>query len=457
MKPIEILCLVLIFTTALVDSVNPSKAEKQVPSLPSKLSPLDTIPDVIFTGESDGDYFGAGLAASGDLNGDEYADIVIGARCYNSNQGRAYIYFGGKDISATPDMILTGEAAESRFGNFAIGDIDNDCQDDLLIASVGYDSMRGRVYLYYGGKDFNGNCDKMFEGEPGTTGRFGFRLALGDVNNDGLADLAVSADNYGAPPDSTDLFSGQGRVYLYYGAAGRDMDTTADKIFDGEKPGNIFGRYLAIGKDVDGDGYGDLLVGAPDWDNFRGRAYLYYGGPGTTMDTVCGLTFTGENPRDSFSRALNFGDINGDHYADIVVGASTYGKGQGRAYIFYGAHRSKMNAIPNLTLHGGQGDNFGIGVVLGDIDNDGLGDILLGADNCYKYRGRVYLYYSGKEFDRTPDLIFDGESPMINFGRYMDIGDVNGDNYADIVIGAWSYPNRTFQGRAYLYYGGPKN
>lgn len=447
MKLIKLLCMVLSFTAALADCGDASKEEN--------LSFMDTIPDVIFTGESEGSYFSVGLGASGDLNGDGYADIVIGAPNHNNFRGRVYIHLGGKDISSVPDMILTGETDETRLGQrVALGDVNNDGYDDLLTGGWGYKFRQGRAYLYYGGKNFDGTCDKVFEAETGTKSGFGFEVALGDVNNDGYADLAIYADAYN---------SEQGRVYLYYGASGKEMDTTPDKIFDGEQPHSKFGRYLIIGKDVDGDGYGDLLVGAPLWNGERGRAYLYYGGPDTSMDTTADLIFTGEQAGDRFARDIGLGDINGDGRADIVIGAARYKVGQGRVYIYYGdTNRANIGSC-DLTITGEPSPNradFGIGVVVADVNGDEYNDLLIGGDDYpdSKYRGRVYLYYNngGPRFDVTPDLIFTGETTRINFGRFMDVGDVDNDGYNDIVIGAWSYPNKACKGRAYLYYGGPK-
>jgi len=438
---------------ALPGSTKAVETRSQLASAASKLPFVDTIPDVIFTGESEGSYFSVGLAVNGDLNGDGYADIVIGAPNHNNFRGRVYIYFGGKKISATPDLVITGETKETRLGQrVALGDVNNDGYDDLLTGGWGYKSRQGQAYLYYGGKKFDGAPDKVFEGEKGTVGRFGLEVTLGDVNNDGYADLTVTADKYGSPKGA-----GPGRVYLYYGASGTEMDTTPDKIFDGEQSNSLFGRYLDMCEDVDGDGYDDLLIGAPLWNNDQGRAYLYYGGSGTTMDTTADLTLTGEHEGDRFARNIGLGDINGDDYADIVIGAARYKAGQGRAYIYYGVPRDNMNATADLTIDGEGGNDradFGIGVVIGDLNNDGYEELLLGGDDCYNYRGRVCLYYGREKFDGAYELIFDGQAANIHFGRFMDIGDVNGDKYPDIVIGAWSY--NQFQGRAYLYYGGPR-
>lgn len=454
MKPIKLFCLVLSFTAALADSGDASKAEKQSPSLPSKLSPLDTIPDVIFTGENEGSYFSAGLAASGDLNGDGYADIVIGAPNHNNFRGRVYIYFGGKDISSVPDMIFSGETAETRLGQrIALGDVNNDGYDDLLIGGWGYNSRQGRAYLYYGSPSFDGDADKTFEAEAGeTTSEFGFNVGLGDVNNDNCADLAIYADNYGG--------DARGRVYLYYGATGENTDTIYDKTFDAEASGTQrFGRSMKIGQDIDGDNYGDLVIGALGYGNDKGRAYLFYGGD--PMDNICDLTFTGENELEMFSRYFDVGDINNDNCADIVIAASKYGIGssqRGRVYIYYGTDR--MDATCELTLQGEAGltSNFGIGVVVAHLNSDDSKDVLIGSDNYpnVTWQGRLYLYYgdSGTPLDAGCDLTFNGERTGIAFGRHISVGDVDNNGYNDIVVGAWRY--NQCQGRAYLYYGGPK-
>jgi len=117
-----------------------------------------------------------------------------------------------------------------------------------------------------------------------------------------------------------------------------------------------------------------------------------------------------------------------------------------------------MDTTCDLTIEEDQRDDIGtlgVTVAIGDLDDDGTDDLLLGAGNSYNFRGRVYLYYGGQKFDGTYDLVFGGIEANTRFGRFIDVGDVNGDKFSDIVIGSFLYNN--CRGRAYLYYGGPRD
>lgn len=181
----------------LPDSGNASQAEKQSPTLPSKLPFMDNVADKIFTGEPNAtSRLGQEVVLGKDINSDGYGDMFIGAPYYKNIQGRVYIYYGGKDATFdVPDLILTGEADNNYFGHdIEVADFNNDGYADMAITALGYNSFQGRVYLYYGGLDFDTIADKVFDGEAGTAGRFGREIAAGDINNDGCAELLVCAD-----------------------------------------------------------------------------------------------------------------------------------------------------------------------------------------------------------------------------------------------------------------------
>ena len=407
----------------------------------SGLIPHNT-PDVVLNGESAGNFFGCSVSSAGDVNGDGYADVIVGAFGYSSNTGRAYIYYGGTSMNNVPDVIMTGEAVNNYFGNSVSisGDVNGDGYADVIVGALGYSSYTGRAYIYYGGASMNNVADVIMTGEA-INDQFGNSVSTaGDVNSDGYADVIVGAYGYS---------SYTGKAYIYYGGA--PMNNVADVIMTGETINDQFGNSVSTAGDVNGDGYADVIVGANGYSASTGRAYIYYGG--ASMNNVADVIMTGEAANNNFGYSVSTaGDVNGDGYADVIVGAYYYNSGQGRAYIYYGG--SNMNNIADVTMTGeAANNNFGYSVsTAGDVNGDGYADIIVGADG-YSSMGRAYVYIQSMTGPDIPDLSMTGEVSNNNFGYSVaNAGDVNGDGYADIIVGADGYSSNT--GRAYIYYGG---
>jgi hypothetical protein len=309
----------------LPDSIDAAGARTHPESSPPELPFMDNLADKIFTGDPNAtSRLGQEVVLGKDINGDGYGDMFIGAPYYEDIQGRVYIYYGGKDATFdVPDLTLTGKGNNNYFGHdIEMADFNNDNYTDMAITAPGYNCFQGRVYLYYGGPNFDTTADKVFDGEKRTTGRFGREIAAGDINNDGFAELLVCADEFD---------SKKGRVYLFYGAPGTDMDTTCDLIFDGQNPDDRFGRALALGKDVDGDGYGDMIIGSRYYPKGKGDggACLYYGAQGTSMDNICDSIFNRQSPGENIATDVDLFDIDNDNLADIIIAARKYDNNRG--------------------------------------------------------------------------------------------------------------------------------
>jgi hypothetical protein len=430
----------------------------EIASKPINL-PVVTKADLVLTGPIETNTQYSNYLRFGDVNGDGYEDLLVaGARDYNNSRGQLYLYYGGKDMDDKPDKILTGENAGDKFGAEAhLADVNGDGYADIITGSYGYNDWQGRAYIFYGGPDMDVNADLIIDGEPGTRGRFANMITAGDVNKDGYADVILCA---------VYLNDKAGRVYLFYG--GDPMDTIADLTFDGEKKDDHFGRDINNPKmvgDVNGDGYGDLLLSSRYWNwaggaKGQGKAHLYYGGPGTSMDSIPDKIFIGENPRDDFGVAGCVFDIDNDGFADLIIGVRGYNNNQGRVYLYWGGE--DMDTVADKVFEGEGGSvngNFGGGLDAGYVNGDAYGDIIATAPfyDQRRWSGRGYLFYGDTKarMDTTCDKTFTLPRDTRNTSQHAALGDLQNDNYQDVAIGGPNYNNG--QGRVWIYYDGSRD
>ena len=451
-----------------------------------------------FWGENANDYAGYRVAIAGDVNGDGYDDILIGAWLNDengANAGQAYLIFGkasgwsmDADLS-NADASFWGEHAGDIAGLrvAGAGDVNGDGYDDILISATSNGegaTNAGQTYLILGkasgwAKDTNlSNSNASFWGEHnGDTS--GYSIAgAGDVNDDGYDDFLIGAVN------NDDGGSNAGQTYLILGKrSGWAMDTNlskADASFWGENAGDISGIWVDGAGDVNGDGYDDFLISAyynNDGGTIAGQTYLILGKPsGWTRDTdlsKADASFWGENAGDNSGVSVaGTGDVNGDGYDDFLIGAYKSGDGgsdAGQTYLILGkasgwAMDTDLSKADASFLGEYAGDYSGRSVDgAGDVNGDGYDEILIGAalnSDGGTRAGQTYLILgkpSGWAMDTNlskADASFWGEVNNDDSGDSVaGAGDVNGDGYDDILIGAWANDDGgSIAGQTYLVF-----
>ena len=430
---------------------------------PVTIDPLSTSPDWTAEGEQDFAHFGMCVSTAGDVNGDGYSDVIIGAEYYSNGEfqeGRAYVYYGfATGLSTSPNWIAEINQAGALFGNevATAGDVNGDGYSDVIVGAPRYDNgetNEGRAYVYHGSAtglsvtpNWIGECNQA-EALYGH-----FLSSAGDVNGDGYSDIIISAESF-----DNDL-NNEGRVYAYFGSSA-GLSASPNWFVEGNQSEIQFGR-LSSG-DLNGDGYSDILIGANTYNNGQtneGKIWAYYGSA-LGLPASANWEFESNMENAYLGWGLSAaGDVNGDGYCDVAAGAPYY-QGTGRVYIFHGSSTG-LQATPNHTIESDQANSeFGGSVfTAGDVNGDGYSDFLIGSvlySNGEFKEGRAYVHLgSASGLSLTPAWIGESNQVGAEFGMEVSTaGDVNGDGFSDIIVGAWRYDNgQTDEGRAFVYHG----
>ncbi|MSQ01324.1 MAG: hypothetical protein EXR71_05430 [Myxococcales bacterium] len=424
-----------------------------------------------WTAESDqaSAYFGWSVAGAGDINGDGYSDVIVGAYAYDNgstDEGAAFAFYGSSaGLAATAGWSAeSGQAAGyAGFSVASAGDVDGDGFGDVLVGAYAYDNGsadEGYVSLYPGSGAGLGTAS-AWTGESGqTSGYAGASVAsAGDTNGDGYGDVIVGA--YGYDNGSTD----EGIAYVYLGTA-TGVATTAAWTAEGNQAQAYFGAAVASAGDVNGDGYGDVIVGAYSYDDGssnEGSAFVFLGSSSGLATSAAWSAQPDQTSAHFGTTVAAAGDVNGDGYGDVVVGAPDYDNGstdEGRAYVYYGSV-SGLATTAAWTAEPDQASaNFGASVATaGDVDGDGYADVIVGADgydNGSTDEGAAFVYL-GSVAGLATSAAWTAESgqTLAGFGTSVaSAGDVDGDGYSDVIIGADGYDNgSTDEGAAFVYLG----
>ncbi len=346
------------------------------------------------------------VAGAGDVNNDGYDDVILGTNPWGSGESPAQAYVhSGLDGS----LLYTFDDGSARFA-LAVGgagDVNNDGYDDLIVGDPVPGT--GQAYVYSG---LDGSLLRVFDGQAGGD-IFGWAVAgAGDVNNDGYDDMIIGAANNDAGGSLA------GRAYVYSGLNGSLLHT-----FTGGSASDSLGTSVDGAGDVNGDGFVDLIVGAPTTGAGLGRAYVYSGATGWLL-----YTFTADGVGHYFAHAnaaAGAGDVNNDGYDDLIVGAMGYDEWSGRAYVYSGE-----TGLPLYTFTGGaENDRVGRSVSgAGDVNNDGYDDFIVGA-------GVLARIYSGRDGATLGTVSVQDSGLRCVAGA----GDVSADGCADVILGSPYY------------------
>ena len=207
----------------------------------------------------------------------------------------------------------------------------------------------------------------------------------------------------------------KGRAYLYWGADGNSMDNECDLTFgvSGEQKWQ-FGCGVDV-CDIDQDGFSDIIIGSQGYKSAERGVWLYWGGPRSIFDNSVDMIFTGEKNGDNFGNYIDIGYADDDQYPDIMINAWNYSGGLGRSYLYYGGPQGYMDNVPDHTFDTSEDiEPFRTHIV--DVNNDGYGDVVRGGYKYNNCQGRGYLWYG--PFKTSTEITFNWDTTNASIGKH---------------------------------------
>lgn len=470
---------------------------------------------------------GDAVSNAGDVNGDGIADIIVGALDVdaggNNSAGQVSIIFGSNEnfadripvseLDGSNGVRINGIESEQRLG-FSVsraGDVNSDGISDIIIGANGTNDNRGSSYIVFGGASIGEGIDlTTLDGTNGfkvdglsENNLLGFAVSdAGDLNGDGIADVAVTATRATANGQEN-----SGATFVIFGREGgfpEDLDlTTLDGtngfVVKGANSSDFSGTSVSDAGDLNGDGVDDLLIGSSQADQGdkqdAGATYVVFGREGDFSAEINlselgtnGLTINGIAAGDQSGTSVSsLGDINSDGFVDIGIGAppaSVTNENAGQGYVIFGTGNgfsqasfslSDLNGTNGFTVNGINVDDL-LGTSIsaaGDLNNDEVNDFVVSAVGSNAEAGSSYVIF-GKEAGNTFGATLNLSDLNINQGfsvngivetdrsgeSVSDLGDVNGDGIDDLLVGApQASPSEELRdaGEAYVVFGRIEN
>jgi hypothetical protein len=403
---------------------------------PAAASPVAPFPIWSVFGQHASRY-GESVSGVGDVNGDGYDDIVVGAIFFDNDQndeGGAWLYLGaaaGPDTAA--DWHVEGNQQNAQLG-YAVagaGDVNQDGFDDLLVGIPG----RDRVHLYLGSPAGPSVSPSWIATGCCTYGAS--VAAAGDINADGFDDVVIGAMNGGT--------LGEGIAQVFHGSA-TGLGPTPAWTGEGNQDFARYGYSVSGAGDVNDDGFDDIVIGATDYDHGEideGRVFVYHGSA-AGLATAPAWTAEVNQPDTYFGFSVaGAGDVNADGFGDVIAGAIWWSQGvfndDGLASVYLGS-AGGLAAEPVFTTYGLNAE-MGFSVdSAGDLNRDGFDDVVVGAPHyrdpeALEGAALVFLGSPGGP-SPTPDWIGQLNLAIAHMAQSVaGAGDVNGDTYDDLIVG----------------------